>query len=129
MPFFRKHAKDTPLDGASAEQLACAYLQRQGLKLVAKNFRIRQGEIDLIMTHNATLVFVEVRFRKCQDFGGAGGSITSAKYQRVAQAAMAYSQHHDIGESVAQRIDAVLISPQPDCKNKYQIDWIKNISP
>ncbi|MGD8936565.1 MAG: YraN family protein, partial [Thiogranum sp.] len=48
--------------GDSAEQLACRYLQTQGLKLLQRNFYCRGGEIDLVMQHGDSLVFVEVRY-------------------------------------------------------------------
>ncbi|MDP1996955.1 MAG: YraN family protein, partial [Gallionella sp.] len=62
-------------DGAQAEQHAARYLQQQGLKPVAQNYRSRFGEIDLIMQDGATLVFVEVRLRRSANFGGAAASI------------------------------------------------------
>ncbi|WP_292746923.1 YraN family protein, partial [Methylophaga sp. UBA3191] len=50
--------------GKQAEQLACNYLEKQGLKLVQRNFYCRRGEIDLIMQDGQTLVFIEVRYRR-----------------------------------------------------------------
>ena len=47
--------------GETAEQQACDYLKKQGLKLIARNFRCKQGELDLIMQDKQTLVIVEVR--------------------------------------------------------------------
>ena len=49
--------------GDHAEQLACVFLQQQGLQLVTRNYRCRGGEIDLIMRDDDSLVFVEVRYR------------------------------------------------------------------
>jgi len=57
--------------GAEAEQLAATFLQRQGLKLVETNYRCRFGEIDLVCKDMNTLVFVEVRLRGNDAFGGA----------------------------------------------------------
>jgi hypothetical protein len=65
--------------GAAGEQLAADYLQRQGLKLIERNFRVRGGEIDLICRDGASTVFVEVRRRSRSDYGGAAASITAAK--------------------------------------------------
>ncbi len=56
-------------EGAQAEQRAAQYLQRQGLKPVAQNYRSRFGEIDLVMQDGATLVFIEVRLRRNASFG------------------------------------------------------------
>ena len=59
--------------GDEAERAAERFLIAQGLKLVERNFRTRLGEIDLIMREGESLIFVEVRLRKNNDFGGAAG--------------------------------------------------------
>ena len=74
------------LSGDQAEDLACQYLLGQGLQLLSKNFRTRRGEIDLIMKDNSCIVFVEVRFRRSEAFGGAAASITAKRCQRLAAA-------------------------------------------
>ena len=71
--------------GSDAEQLAASYLQRRQLILIEQNYRCRFGEIDLIMRENATLVFVEVRMRSSDVFGGASASITAAKQKKSAE--------------------------------------------
>ncbi len=76
--------------GREAEARATAYLENRGLRLVDRNFRVRGGEIDLIMRHGATLVFVEVRQRSRGDFGGAAASITWQKRRRLVLAASHY---------------------------------------
>ena len=106
-------------DGGQAEQLAAAYLNQQGLKLVTSNYQCRFGEIDLVMREGKTLVFVEVRLRSNADFGGAAMSITTSKQQRLARTAEHYLQQY--GESAC-RFDAILMS-EMDMGN---IEWIKN---
>ncbi len=73
--------------GDAAEDAALAYLQRQGLRLVQRNFKTPGrggGEVDLIMREpDGTLVFVEVRQRAAGSRGGAGGSITAIKQRRI----------------------------------------------
>lgn len=76
--------------GAAAEARALAYLQGRGLQPVARNWRVRGGEIDLIMRDGAVLVFVEVRARSSAAYGGAAGSIGATKQARLIQAARAY---------------------------------------
>ena len=73
--------------GARAETLAADYLLRQGLTIVARNFRTRFGEIDLIARDGGTLVFVEVRLRSSLQYGGALESITMAQRRRLVAAA------------------------------------------
>jgi putative endonuclease len=112
--FNRKQAGD------AAERVAEQYLQRQGLKLVERNYRTRHGEIDLIMREGAMLVFVEVRMRKNADFGGAGGSIGYTKQQRLIAAAHHYLA--GIKPLPPCRFDAVLLN-QPDPEH---VEWIKD---
>ena len=76
--------------GQSAESSAEAFLQTHGLKLVARNWRCRFGEIDLVMQDGPTLVFVEVRLRSRSDFGGAAASVTPAKQRKLLAAARQY---------------------------------------
>ena len=78
--------------GARAEGLAAEYLMRQGLAIVARNFRTRFGEIDLIARDGRTLVFVEVRMRRSPEYGGAAESITPRKRARLVAAARGYSR-------------------------------------
>jgi putative endonuclease len=120
--------RDSSLSGADAEQLAQDFLQKQGLSFVAKNFRTRRGEIDLIMRDNSQLVFVEVRFRHSNSFGSAEESITQQKCQRLSAAALAYMQSHKLVDQLSARFDAVAISPAPRKPQVgYRINWIKNI--
>ena len=76
--------------GQTAESRAEAFLLSQGLKRVARNWRCRFGEIDLVMQDGATLVFVEVRLRSRNDFGGAAASVTPAKQKKLLAAARQY---------------------------------------
>lgn len=76
--------------GQNAEARAEAFLASHGLKCVARNWRCRFGEIDLIMQDGSTLVFIEVRLRSRSDFGGAAASVTAAKQQKLLAAARQY---------------------------------------
>jgi conserved hypothetical protein TIGR00252 len=103
--------------GAAAEQMAADYLARQGLTLVERNFRCRLGEIDLIMRDGPTLVFVEVRQRASQRFGGAAASIDGRKQQKLVAAAQIYLAKS--GKMPACRFDAVLMQGQT-------VQWIRD---
>ena len=77
--------------GQRAEARAQAYLERQGLALVVRNYRCKGGEIDLVMrAPDGTLVFVEVRARRGHAYGGAAASVTAQKQRRILQAANHY---------------------------------------
>ncbi|MFA6312872.1 MAG: YraN family protein [Sterolibacterium sp.] len=107
------------LAGAQAEALAAAFLSRQGLRVLERNWRVRGGEIDLICEDHGSLVFVEVRLRQRSDFGGAGASITPAKQRRLILAA----RHYLAGKRERPcRFDAVLL----DGLTETNIDWIRN---
>jgi putative endonuclease len=76
--------------GARAEEVAARFLAAQGLEIIARNFRTRLGEIDVVARDGGTLVFVEVRLRTREDFGGALESIDERKQSRIARAANGY---------------------------------------
>jgi putative endonuclease len=74
--------------GAAAEDLACDYLSRRGLRCLARNFRCRVGEIDLVMREQHQLVIVEVRYRAAASRVSPTQSITRDKQRRLARAAV-----------------------------------------
>ncbi len=84
----------TSQQGQIAEDEACQFLQKQGLKLVEKNYRCRTGEIDLIMQDKEALVFVEVRYRAKNDYGSALDSVDQNKIQKLISAASHYVSIH-----------------------------------
>ncbi|MDO8827163.1 YraN family protein [Methylophaga sp.] len=106
--------------GKQAEQLACDYLLKQGLKLIQRNFHCRRGEIDLIMQDGQTLVFVEVRYRRNDSHGGALESITSFKQSRIITTAQHYLMQS--GWSFNCRFDVIAISAGTADK----IVWIRD---
>jgi putative endonuclease len=69
--------------GRAAEKNAQQWLLKQGLKLVTANYRCRFGEIDLIMQDQSHLVFIEVRLRATQSYGGAASSVDLKKQQKI----------------------------------------------
>ena len=113
--------------GNHAEHLAYEYLKAQGLKLVMRNFSISAGEVDLIMldmnNNDEILVFIEVRYRKNSDFGGAATSVTHKKQERIIKAALAYQQKHAPQSSM--RFDVVAIEGD-NISNNSEINWIKS---
>lgn len=76
--------------GEAAEDLAAQFLARQGLQVIARNYRTRFGEVDLVAREGATLVFVEVRARAWAAFGGAAASVDARKQRRIVSAARHY---------------------------------------
>jgi putative endonuclease len=76
--------------GARAEALCASLMRAAGLRVLARNWRCRLGEIDLVAEERGMLVFAEVRMRSGPGFGGAGESVTAAKRQRLVAAARLY---------------------------------------
>jgi TIGR00252 family protein len=107
--------------GKNAEDLAVEFLQRQGIKVIARNVRSRYGEIDIIAQENDTLLFVEVRLRQSASFGGAAASITAAKQKRLHTAASLYLSER--ADQPPCRFDAILLS----ALEVNQIVWLRDI--
>lgn len=105
--------------GEEAELLAASYLEARGLRILQRNYQCRFGEIDLIAQQGAVVVFVEVRRRSSDAFGGAAASITQSKRRKLLRTARYYLA----GRSPAPpcRFDALLIQGTPPA-----IDWIRD---
>jgi putative endonuclease len=73
--------------GNAAESLAESFLAARGCRTIARQFRCKAGEIDLICLSGQTIVFVEVRIRTNPRFGSAAESVTATKRQRIVRAA------------------------------------------
>ncbi|MCG7657044.1 YraN family protein [Wielerella bovis] len=106
--------------GQAAEDAALIFLQTQGCELIARNWHCRYGEIDLIMRSGNTLLFIEVKFRKNDKFGGAAYSITPAKLVKMQRAVETYLQQNP--HTGACRLDAVLL------QGNQAPQWIHNIT-
>lgn len=117
---------DHLVTGNNAEARALSYLVQQGLTLVETNYRCRPGEIDLVMNENGTLVFVEVRYRADQSYGGALESIDARKQRKLRAAAMHYLQQRHGSMEVPCRFDVVLVSGSLDTDSGVELDWIPN---
>ncbi|MFT5813018.1 MAG: putative endonuclease [Psychroserpens sp.] len=114
----------TVTTGKNSEQLAANYLSQNGLLLKTCNFQNRRGEIDLIMTENDTWVFVEVKYRKNNHFGGAIAAVSANKQQKIRQCAAFYLQQAGLNEyNTPCRFD--VIAMQGDINNP-EITWLKN---
>lgn len=85
--------------GDAAEAAACAKLEAAGCRILGRNVRYREGEIDIVADDGGTLVFVEVRMRRSDGFGGAGGSIDLSKRRRLVRAAQHFLLQHYGGGS------------------------------
>ncbi len=99
--------------GDFGERVAVAHLEANGYRIRERNFRTREGEIDIIAEHVGTLVFVEVRTRRGAAMGSAAESVTASKTARILAAAQAYVQERE-NCPADQRIDVIALSLASD---------------
>ncbi len=115
--------------GIAQEAKAAHFLRAQGLRLLASNYRSRFGEIDLIMSDANTVVFVEVRFRQDNRYGGALSSVTPAKQKKIRLTAAHYLQSHSRLANHSCRFDVIGLShssKDAGRASELDFDWIKN---
>ncbi len=123
MTIFKANRKIT--SGQAAEQRACRYLKRAGLKIVATNYRAPRGEIDIVARDGESYVFVEVRLRSNPGYGGAGDSIVRRKQRRIIHAASHYLLKRGLWEKVPCRFDVICLD-RHTCDGNYQLEWTAN---
>lgn len=105
--------------GAAAEKQAERFLKKQGLRIIARNYKTPGrggGEIDLIAQDGDTLVFVEVRQRSRQDYGGAAASVGRTKQKHLRFAAQRYLQ--SLSTLPPCRFDVLAVDGE-------QIEWLR----
>jgi len=107
--------------GQFFEELAQRFLHQQGMETIEKNVNFKVGELDLVMKDKNYLVFVEVRYRASQQFGGAVTSITPSKQRRLIKAAQLYLQKHFGNRPPPCRFDVIAFEGEKEAPN-----WIKN---
>jgi len=105
--------------GAEAEQRAAALLEGAGFTVLERNFRCRAGELDIVAQRGEMLVIAEVRLRSHADYGGAAGSITRAKRDRIVRAARFLLRTQPALATLAVRFDILLLSDTDG-----DIEWI-----
>lgn len=111
----------THKEGIKGEDAALRFLQKQGCRLVARNWHCPFGEIDLIVKNGNMILFVEVKYRAGKSFGGAAYSITPSKVLKLQKSAEHYLQQHGLSHMPC-RLDAVLI------QGAGEPQWIHNIT-
>jgi putative endonuclease len=112
--------------GQQTEKFALEYLQERGLSLIQRNYRCRYGEIDLIMTEDDTLVFVEVRFRSNPRYTQSAESVDRHKQRKLLRAAESYLQRSHPTTTPRCRFDVIALKPSNGYNAGLEVDWIKN---
>lgn len=111
--------------GQQYEEKACEYMQKQGFRVLERNFQCRQGEIDIIGEQDGYLVFAEVKYRMTQIAGMAEEAVTYAKQKRICRTADYYRYMHKIGDDRPIRYDVIAIWGNKEAK-KEEIHWYQN---
>lgn len=109
--------------GVDGESLATEFLKKKGYRILERNYRTRRGEMDIIAENDGALVFVEVKARRGDQFGGPHGAVGWRKQQQLIRVASHYMARHRIQNRDC-RFDLVLISEDP--LRKRQINLIRN---
>jgi putative endonuclease len=111
------------LFGQEGEATAERYLRRKGYRIVAKNLRSTLGELDLVAEDGRVLVFVEVKARRSEDFGGAIHAVHRQKQEKLIQLASQYLAKHHLTDRTC-RFDVVLL--QGTDTSAPQVEHIQN---
>lgn len=105
--------------GTDKETLAAQYLEEQGVRIIVRNFRIRQGEIDLIGYDGEYLVFFEVKYRNTRQKGLPEEAVGLQKQKAICRVADYYRSTRRISLNKAMRYDVLAIE-------KEEIRWYRN---
>ena len=110
-----------PRPGQTGETLACRHLESMGLRVLARNFRCRAGEVDVVARDGDTTVFVEVKERTGLTHGEACDTVTLGKRRRIVRAARIYAASRGLSESPL-RFDVVSIDWEDDGRPRIRHD-------
>ena len=108
--------------GAQREKLACEYLEKQGVRIKERNFRCRQGEIDIIGYDGNYLVVFEVKYRRNTSRGSASEAVGYGKQRKICSVFDYYRMIHKCKENQSVRFDVIAMDGD-------KIQWIKNAFP
>lgn len=112
-------------EGKRGEDLAAVFLRLKGYRVLERNYRVPQGEIDLVCRKGDTIVFVEVKRRKNQSKGSPLEAVTPKKISRLSAAAAVYLARHP-GELLNARFDVVAISSNRNLLGLPRIQHLSN---
>ncbi len=91
--------------GGQVEEAVSDYLLAHGFEIIERNYRCRQGEIDIIAKEGGYYVFIEVKYRSKEDYGIPAEAVGTAKQRRISKVALQYLYSHNLGEDTPVRFD------------------------
>lgn len=112
--------------GAWGEMKAAEALEKKGFRVVARNYRTRFGEIDLIVRKGTLLVFAEVKLRKNDEHGMAREFVTVSKQRKILLAAESYLAGHAWAQELQSRFDVVEIYAPAGMEGGADITHLEN---
>ena len=115
--------KNKNLSGKHAENIAANYLSKNKIKIIDQNYHSRFGEIDLIGIEKNILVFIEVRYRKNEDYLSAIETIDQTKCNKIITTSKYYLNEYKKYQSYLCRYDVIAITGE---LKQPVIEWIKN---
>lgn len=121
---YTKMMKNTTSVGNRAESFACKYLEKNGYRVLQRNYKDRFCEIDIIARTKTIIAFVEVKYRRRSDFGGAVGAITPNKFRRMNASAEYWLSQYQEFAKLQPRLDAITIVGDIDLP---QIEHLENV--
>jgi putative endonuclease len=110
--------------GRTAEQIAAEHLQRQGMEVLTRNFRRRNGELDIVARAGEVLAIVEVRTRSSDAFGGAAASIDGWKRHKIIRAAQQLLQQERELAKLRVRFDVIVVHDADSAQPR--VEWIQH---
>jgi putative endonuclease len=101
--------------GRWGEQAVAEWLEQQGYRLLARNWRRREGELDLVAMEGTTLVFIEVKTRRSESFGAPEESVDERKQRQLALLAQRYLDENATLAFDQCRFDVVVVDLTGSC--------------
>ena len=108
--------------GLRGEEEAVRYLERRGVRILARNFRDRNGEIDIIGEQDGVLLFFEVKYRSSSRYGDPAEAVTAEKQKNICRTALYYLNRTGRGTSLPVRFDVIGVTDDG-------IRWIRDAFP
>lgn len=109
--------------GQRAEQIAEHWVTSQGYRIVARNYRCKMGELDLVAAHNDLLLVIEVKYRRNPSHGCAAEQVSSAKMKRIINATRHLLINQPKYQNFSIRFDVIALDG--DLDEEYRQQWIE----
>ena len=117
------HLTNTRKRGSGYEQVAADFLMKQGYEILEMNYRIRQGEIDIIAREGGYIVFVEVKYR-AKGEADALSAVDYRKQRKISRVALTYITRHRLSQYTPYRFDVIAVTDEGCNLIKNAYDYI-----